>query len=238
MSIYFRPLAGFTIAAAILFAFLIGLGVWQLERLRWKLALIASVERNLTAPPLSLDSMLKMGEGAQYRRVALSGRFDNAKEAYVFATDKDGLPVFHVLVPFLTGEGTLMVDRGIVPPPLRDPALRKSGEIAGADHIVGIWRTPDAPGFFTPAPDLAHRIWYSHNASAIAAADHVKLIAPVVVEADAAPNPGGWPKGGQTQVTFRNEHLQYAITWFALAGGLLGVYIAYHMSKGRLSVRM
>jgi surfeit locus 1 family protein len=237
MSISFRPLAGFTIAAAILFGILIGLGVWQLQRLQWKLALIASVERSLTAPPLSLDAMLKLGERAQYRRVALSGRFDNAKEAYVFGTDKDGLPVYHVLVPFLTGEGTLMVDRGIVPPPLRDPASRKPGEIGGADNIVGVWRTPDAPGVFTPPPDIAHRIWYAHDVSAIAAADHVKLLASVVVEADGAPNPGGWPKGGQTQVTFRNEHLQYAITWFALAGGLLGVYIAYHMSKGRLSVR-
>jgi surfeit locus 1 family protein len=60
------------------------------------------------------------------------------------------------------------------------------------------------------------------------------LAAPVVVEADATPNPGGWPKGGQTRVTFRNEHLQYAITWFALAAVLLGVYIAYHISRGRL----
>jgi surfeit locus 1 family protein len=59
----------------------------------------------------------------------------------------------------------------------------------------------------------------------------------VLVEAGAAPNPGGWPKGGQTQVAFRNEHLQYAITWFALAAALLGVYLAYHISKGRLRWR-
>ena len=49
-------------------------------------------------------------------------------------------------------------------------------------------------------------------------------------------NPGGWPKGGQTVVTFRNEHLQYAITWFALAAGLLAVYLAYHRSRGRLGL--
>ena len=67
--------------------------------------------------------------------------------------------------------------------------------------------------------------------------DGVALLAPVVLEADAAPNPGGWPKGGQTVVTFRNEHLQYAITWFALAAGLLLVYFAYHRSLGRLGFR-
>ena len=55
-----------------------------------------------------------------------------------------------------------------------------------------------------------------------------------MIEADATPNPGGWPKGGQTVATFRNEHLQYAITWFGLAAVLFGVYIAYHISRGRL----
>ena len=55
-----------------------------------------------------------------------------------------------------------------------------------------------------------------------------------MIEADATPNPGGWPKGGQTVVSFRNEHLSYAVTWFGLAAGLIGVYLAYHMSKGRL----
>jgi surfeit locus 1 family protein len=57
----------------------------------------------------------------------------------------------------------------------------------------------------------------------------------VVIEADATPNPGGWPEGGKTVVDFPNNHLQYAITWFGLAAGLIGVYFAYHVSKGRLS---
>ena len=48
-------------------------------------------------------------------------------------------------------------------------------------------------------------------------------------------HPGGWPKGGQTVVAFRNQHLSYAITWFGLAAGLLGIWLAYHISKGRLA---
>ena len=70
----------------------------------------------------------------------------------------------------------------------------------------------------------------------MAAADGLHLAAPVVIEADATPNPGGWPKGGQTVVDFPNNHLSYAMTWFGLAAGLLGVYFAYHVSKGRLSL--
>jgi surfeit locus 1 family protein len=168
----------------------------------------------------------------QYRRVALVGHFDNAKEAYVFTTDADGTPVYHVLTPFLTDDGrVLLVDRGYVPKEKLDPATRTPR--TGETRLVGVWRVPDAPGAFTPAPDTAHRIWYARDLHGIAAADHVRLAAPVLIEADAAPNPGGWPKGGQTVVTFRNEHLSYAITWFGLAAGLVGVYLAYHVSKDR-----
>ena len=237
MRISFRPFLGLSIAAAVLFAILTGLGVWQLERLKWKLALIANVRDHLIARPIALSEALHQGLDAQYRRVVLDGRFENEKEAYVFATDASGSPAYHVLVPFRTDDGTLIVDRGVVPPELRDPRMRQRGQIVGLTRVVGVWRTPDAPGFFTPAPDLAHRVWYARDIKSIAKAESLEPLAPVVVEADSTPNPGGWPKGGQTQITFRNEHLQYAITWFALAVGLLGIYIAYHVSKGRLSIQ-
>jgi surfeit locus 1 family protein len=232
--ITFRPLPALTFVCAVLFSSLIALGVWQLDRLQWKLGLIAEVHRNLAAPPVSLGEALKLGARAQYRRVGLDGRFDNAKETYLFGTDDAGAPVYHVITPFGTSGGTLLVDRGVVPKTRLDPATRHAGQIAGQTRVVGVWRTPDPPGWFTPAPDTAHRIWYAHDLAAIARADGIVLAAPVIVEADATPNPGGWPKGGQTRVVFRNEHLQYAITWFALAAVLLGVYIAYHVSRGRL----
>ena len=136
--------------------------------------------------------------------------------------------------PFLTDKGRIfMVDRGYVPKNKLNPATRIP--VKGETRLVGVWRVPDAPGLFTPDPDLSKRIWYARDLAGITAADHLRLTAPVVIEADAAPNPGGWPKGGQTVVHFRNQHLSYAITWFGLAAGLFGVYLAYHMSKGRLS---
>ena len=236
MPVSFRPLPVLTIVCTMLFATLIALGVWQLQRLHWKLSLIAQVNRNMVSAPLTLDQALALGDAAQYHRVRLYGRFDNAKEAYVFGTGLQGAPVFHVLVPFTTTKGhTLLVDRGVVPRDRRDQATRTRGLIEGETELVGVWRKPDPPGEFTPKPDLAKRTWYSHDAASIASVDGVVLAAPVVIEADATPNPGGWPKGGQTEVKFRNEHLQYAITWFLMAAGLLGVYVAYHVSQGRLS---
>ena len=232
----FRPYPGLTIAAAILFGFLCWLGAWQLERLQWKLALIARVNSHMADAPLTLDAIKAMNaEEAQYRRVTLQGRFDHAHEAYVFTTDA-GAPVYHVLTPFRTGDGrTLMVDRGEVPKEKLDPASRIAGNVPGVVQMTGVWRVPDPPNLlFTPPPEAARRIWYSRNVQAIAAADSLTLAAPVVIEADTAPNPGGWPRGGQTVVTFRNQHLSYAVTWFGLALCLLGVWFAYHISKGRI----
>ncbi len=236
MAVSFRPLPALTIACTILFAALIVLGSWQLQRLHWKLELIGQVNRNLSATPVTLARAVAMGFDAQYHRVRLEGHFDNTKEAYVFGTDLQGAPVFHVVVPFRCSDGrVVLVDRGIVPRDWREPATRTRGLIDGETSLVGVWRDPDLPGAFTPKPDLARRIWYSRDAAAMARNDGIKLAAPVIVEADAMPNPGGWPRGGQTQVNFRNEHLQYAITWFLMAAGLLGVYLAYHVSTGRLT---
>ncbi len=235
----FRPYPGFTIAAAILFAILCSLGVWQLERLQWKLALIATVNGHLADAPIGLDQVLRLpADQAQYRPVTLHGRFDHDKEAYVFTTDAAGDAVYHVLTPFMTTDGrVLMVDRGMVTADRLAPASRAAGNVQGQTGITGVWRVPDAPGVFTPPPDLAKRIWYARDLAGIAAADHLSLAAPVVIEAGPAPNPGGWPKGGQTVVSFRNQHLSYAITWFGLAGCLLGVWLAYHISKGRIAWR-
>jgi surfeit locus 1 family protein len=231
-----RPFWKFTAFMLPLFLGCVALGVWQLERLQWKLGLIAQVNRNLSAPPIPVERALAMGvNAAQYRRVELSGRFDNGKEAYVFGTDASGAPAYHVIVPFTLNEGRkLLVDRGIVPEGLRDPGRRAAGELEGEQHIVGVWRIPDPPNFFTPAPNSAERIWYARDVKGIANADYIRPAAPTIVEADATPNPGGWPKGGQTVVHFRNDHLQYAITWFGLAAVALGGWIAFHISRGRL----
>jgi surfeit locus 1 family protein len=235
----FRPYPGMTIACAVLFAILCWLGVWQLERLQWKLALIATVNSHMTAAPVTLEQITAMpADEAQYRRVTLHGHFDHAKEAYVFTTDASGAPVYHVLTPFLTGDAkTLVVDRGAVPKERLAPATRAAGNAGGETVVTGVWRAPDAPGLFTPAPDLAHRVWYARDLAGIAAADRITLSQAVLVEADARPNPGGLPAGGQTVVSFRNQHLSYAVTWFGLAAGLLGIWFSYHISRGRIAFK-
>jgi surfeit locus 1 family protein len=234
--IRFRPQLGFTLICLPLFALLVGLGVWQLERLRWKLNLIAEIERSMQAPAISLDRALKLGVArAQYRRVAVTGRFDNAKENFLYTTGPQGRPVYHVLTPLEIGSGgAVMVDRGTIPIALRDPAARPGSEPKGQVDLTAILRTPDKPGFFTPAPNMRERVWFARDVEAMAMRDRVRLVAPVVLEAVAAPGEK-WPHGGQTRVDLPNDHLQYALTWFLLAGALAAVYLAWHRGRGRLS---
>ena len=107
------------------------------------------------AKPISPDEALAMGLAAQYHRVALDGGFDNTKEAYVFGTE-DGAPVYHVIVP-LTADGgqVFLVDRGVVPKERLDSATRLVGQISGETRVIGVWRTPDPLGTFTPVPDIS-----------------------------------------------------------------------------------
>ena len=236
---YFRPLPALSAIVIVLLAFLVGLGVWQLQRMQWKLALIEQVDRNMLARPLSLDggALPAHEPSTEYLHVAAAGRFDNAREAYIFGIGPEGGPVFHVVVPFtLQGGRVLLVDRGIVPRDMKNPATRPAGIRNGETSITGVWRWEEKPGTFTPPPDLKQRVWYFRDVAGIARADRVALAAPALIEADATPNPGGWPRGGQTVVNFRNEHLQYAITWFLMAAALFGVYLAYHVSRGRLGL--
>ncbi len=237
MRLTFRPLPAFTAVTVVMLAALIALGTWQIQRLHWKLALIEAVSRNLTLPPVSLDTALRLGKNAEYRRVALTGRFDHAKEAYIYSVI-DGGPAYHVVTPLTFEDGrVLLIDRGIVPETKLDPSHRRAGQVPGLVRVVGVWRTGSLPGLFTPGPQLARHLWFVRDVAAIAAADRIRVAAPVLVEADATPNPGGWPQGGHTVVSFRNEHLQYAITWYALAIALIGVYVVFHVQKGRLGFR-
>jgi surfeit locus 1 family protein len=233
----FRPLLVPTLCFIPALALLVGLGVWQLERLQEKETLIASVAAGLSAAPEPIEQALAEGAAhAEWRHVRLSGRFLNAKEAYLFAQGPRNAIGVQVIAPFvLDSGGTILVNRGFVPDALRSPATREAGMIEGATAMTGVLRLTQKPGPFTPKPDPVSRLWYVKDVPAIAAALGVTVPA-VIVEADATPNPGGWPLGGQTIVDFPNSHLQYALTWFSLALTLACFYVFYLVRQRRPSL--
>jgi surfeit locus 1 family protein len=166
----------------------------------------------------------------------VTGRFLHDKELYLFAQGPRGAFGVHVVTPLVQDNGeAVLVDRGFVPDALRDPRTRPAGQVAGEVSVTGVLRVSQQPGLFTPAPNTTTRLWFVKDVPTMAKAAGLAL-PPIVIEADATPNPGGWPLGGQTRVDFPNDHLQYAMTWFGLALALVGVYLVYHRSRGRLSI--
>lgn len=153
----------------------------------------------------------------EYRKVRATGVFLHDREALVQALTDRGAG-FWVVTPLRTPQGIVLVNRGFVPGERRAPAARLAGQVSGPVTVTGLLRLSEPRGGFLRANDPARDRWFSRDVSAIAQARRLGAVAPFFIDADAAANPGGYPLGGLTVVRFRNTHLVYALTWFALAG--------------------
>jgi len=216
--------------AAGAFLILLGLGTWQVERLFWKEGLIAQRHAAVTAAPIALPQSLAAARPLEYHRVRVSGRFANDHELYLGATSRDGRAGYQVITPLRMADGaTVLVNRGFIPQDRKPPESRSAGELSGDVTVTGLLRLPPLgkPHWFIPANSPERNYWLYVDIPAMAAAAHVPNVLPFYVDADATPNPGGLPLGGQTLLELPNDHLQYAITWYALAAALVVIYIIF-----------
>ena len=128
-------------------------------------------------------------------------------------------PGYWVLTPLVTDRGfTVLINRGFVPSERQKPADRAAGQVEGEASVVGLLRLTEPGGGFLRANDPVGDRWFSRDVAGIARARGLSgPVAPYFIDADARPNPGGWPRGGLTVVRFANSHLIYALTWFGLA---------------------
>jgi len=219
-----RSAATLTILALLGLALIAGfsaLGVWQLERRAWKLDLIARVDARVHAAPVPApgpDAWAAISAPSdEYRRVALTGVFDHAKETPTQAVTDLGAG-FWVMTPLRTREGfTVLVNRGFVSADRKEPGSRPDDRTAGETTVTGLLRVTEPKGGFLRANDPAQDLWRSRDVAAIAERRGLEDVAPYFVDADRTPNPGGWPVGGLTVIAFPNSHLVYALTWFGLA---------------------
>jgi surfeit locus 1 family protein len=229
--IRFRPLFWPTVFTAPMLLLLLALGSWQIERLFWKEGLIAQRQEAADAAPVPVPRSLEEARGMEFRHVTDEGVFLHDKEIFLGATSEAGGQGYQILTPLLEPSGrVIFVNRGFIPAELKDPAKRAAGEIGGTVHVQGLLRLPPEgkPNWFLPdnRPDLNY--WFWVDIPAMSAADKLDRVAPFYIDADATPNPGGWPKGAVTRLALPNNHLQYAITWFSLAVALIVIYVLYH----------
>jgi surfeit locus 1 family protein len=237
-----RSWIGLLIPALLLFAALIALGTWQLQRKAWKEQLIASLDQKSAAAPAALpnSSSWRALDPAhdEYRRVAFTATFEKNADALVYASasafrpDVSGFGVW-VFTPARLPDGRVVViNRGFVP---SDTSWKPSVAISpppSADVVVtGAMRWPEHRSWFTPQ-DKAD-VFFVRDPAAIAAAKGWGAVAPFYIEQESPAPPSGWPQPGRLVPTLPNNHLQYVVTWYGLAVVLAMVFAAYVVKSRR-----
>ena len=198
--------------ALLWFGIFLSLGIWQVERRTWKLALIEAAATRAHAAPVPAPPPSGQGFDANaqvYRHVAVSGRL---------LTDRSG---FWLMTPLEERRGfVVLVNRGFVPARSDAPAdAPADAAISSKDvTITGLVRASEPGGGFLRPNRPAEDLWYSRDVAGIAKAKGLSGGAPYFIDADAAPGARAWPRGGLTVLRFPNNHAAYAITWFVLAG--------------------
>jgi surfeit locus 1 family protein len=166
----------------------------------------------------------------EYRHVRLTGRFEGGANTLVQAVTELG-GGYWVLTPMRDDGGfTVLVNRGFVPQERKAEFQQESGP-RSPTAVDGLLRVSEPGGGFLRSNDPAANRWYSRDVVAIAKARGLAEVAPYFIDAEAS-GAADWPRGGLTVVTFRNSHLVYALTWFALAA-MLALALARPILAGR-----
>jgi surfeit locus 1 family protein len=227
-----------------LLPFLIALGNWQWHRKTWKEGLISRIETRSKAEPVSYPTVLseyvKSGD-VEYTHARVTGTFDYTRERHVYdpTAQSQGWDIYTLLIP-QGGLPPIFVNRGWVPDELKDPSKRAEGQVQGPVTVTGLVRLPPSKTWFSPDNDYAGNRWYWRDLEAMQwgpqgppsalqfNAEKGQAYAPFSLDADALPpNPGGWPKGGTTEINLPNNHLQYVVTWYGLALTLIAVFAVF-----------
>jgi surfeit locus 1 family protein len=238
MSASRRGIAGLGIFTALILALLLGLGFWQLQRRIEKHALIAALTERLAAAPGALPPVERWGALTpahdEFRRVSFSATFESRPDAMVYSsgsairTDISG-PGTWAFMPVQLPQGdTVVVNAGFVQNTMQDRAEEDRAVtrlITGAPvTLTGYLRFPESAGLLTPEENLDKRLWFTRDHRAMTQKlgwDQAGRVAPFYVDLEAPVPASGIPKPGPLDVQLRDEHLQYAITWFGLAGAVV-----------------
>lgn len=218
-----------TLTTVVIVAVLLSLAIWQLERRTDKLALIATLDERLAAAPIALPPAARWSEFSpardEFRRVTLSGVIDAGQQAQVFAApsplrkDVSGTGAWAFAPVKLASGETVVVNRGFV------ADGQSASQQVPNDPVVltGYIRFPEAPSWLTPQADRARRLWYLRDHRGMAEVlgwAEAQRVAPFYIDLEGPLPPGGVPKAGPLQVSLKNDHLQYAVTWFLLAAAV------------------
>ncbi|HMM93015.1 SURF1 family protein [Bradyrhizobium sp.] len=240
-----QPAVGFAIFTLAMVAVFVGLGVWQLQRRVEKHALIARLNERLAAAPEALPAAAQWPSLTpakdEFRRVSFTATYAPLPDAMVYSSgsavrDDVSGPGTWAFLPVLTDDGnTIVVNAGFVRNTMQDRSQqdRAVRRLITGDPVqfTGYIRFPESAGALTPDESPAKRLWFARDHLAMARAlgwgDVGKAVAPFYIDLETPVPESGIPKPGALSVHLKDDHLQYAITWFALAVAVVIAFVVW-----------
>jgi len=244
-----RNVAGFGVFTLVMVALFTGLGIWQLQRRAEKHALVAALTERLAAAPGALPQAAQWSTltpaGDEYRRVRFAAAYEPGPDAMVYSSgsavrdDISGPGTWAFLPARLSTGETVVINAGFVQNTMQDRGQQDravkplvTGEPVA---LTGYIRFPEPAGVLTPAENVAKRLWFTRDHLAMAHALGWGEVAPFYIDLEAPAPANGIPKPGALDVHLRDDHLQYAITWFALAGAVVIAFGVWLRAQRRAS---
>jgi cytochrome oxidase assembly protein ShyY1 len=242
-----RGVAGFGIFTLVMLALFIGLGVWQLQRRVEKHALIAALTERLAVAPGALPSPAQWSALTpahdEFRRVSFTATYQHLPDAMVYSSgsavreDISGPGTWAFLPARLASGETVVVNAGFVQNLMQDRSQQDRAVaplITGQPvMLTGYLRFPEKAGVLTPAENPAKRLWFTRDHLAMAHALGWGEVAPFYIDLEQPVPASGIPKPGPLEVHLKDDHMQYAITWFALAGAVVIAFAAWLRAQRR-----
>lgn len=226
--------------AVLFFLVFVALGSWQVKRMFWKHALIERIDQRVHASPVPIPARAMWPqvtvESDEYRPVRVTGTFLHDFTTRVQTTTKLGIG-FWLMTPLCTDEGVVFINRGFVAMRSGDLKLPAppvaAGDVcttaAGSPvTITGLLRLPEPKGRILRENEPQNDRWYTRDIIPMAAKRGFPQAAPFFIDAAAGQeyprSADEKPTGGLTVIAFPDNHLAYALTWFALAAMVAGGY--------------
>jgi cytochrome oxidase assembly protein ShyY1 len=240
-----RRQLGFGLFTLAMIAVFIGLGVWQLQRRVEKHALIAALTERLAGEPMPLPPASEWNKLApqedEFRRVHFRASYAAAPDVMVYSSgsavrdDISGPGTWAFIPARLEGDKIVVVNAGFVQNTMQERAQQDravTGLVTGeAADLIGYIRFPESAGPLTPSADIEKRLWFARDHLAMARVlgwgNGGKTVAPFYIDLEQPAPPSGIPKPGPLHVHLKDDHLQYAITWFALAGAVVIAFLVW-----------
>jgi cytochrome oxidase assembly protein ShyY1 len=242
-----RGSLGFGIFTLAMLAVFVGLGLWQLQRRAEKHALIAALTERLASDPVPLPPAAQWNAlGAakdEFRRVSFTATYPHLPDAMVYSAgsavrdDISGPGTWAFLPARLTSGETVVVNAGFVANTMQERGVedRAVARLVSDQPVTltGYLRFPEAAGLLTPAENPTKRLWFTRDHLAMAVRLGWGQVAPFYIDLEKPVPENGIPKPGPLDVHLRDEHMQYAITWFSLAVAVAIAFMVWWRGRRR-----